>query len=54
MALRATFTQLMGLLDMAPKHAHGGRRPCDRRTTNNVVKATNKTNAMVATGRRAI
>ena len=29
-ALRPTFAQLIGLADSAPKHAHGGRRPCDQ------------------------
>ena len=39
-ALRTTLRQPMGFVVNAPKHAHGGRRPCARRTTSSTVNAT--------------
>ena len=52
-AFRATCPQPIGRALHAPKHAHGGRRPCRSRITSSAVNATSATSATAAAARRA-
>src|SRR5262249_53155592 len=47
--LRTTDPGPTGRVDSAPKHAHGGRRPCTNRATSNTVNTTSSAAAASAT-----